>query len=1012
MSRIRRLIPLLTLIAICVVPRFFPLPQMTIEMAPQEFNLQVDPNLQVSYDQMKPVEPQKAEFITLLILFVVTLVLSELLKPKPKIEDAKPAGLGDFKFPTATEGRPVPIIWGTVKQEGPNVVWYGDLRVQPITEKVKTGLFSSKKITKGYRYYLGVQAALCRGGSTPVGNLLRIWVGDAILWTGNVSADGATIPIDLPNFFGGDDQGQGGMQGTFRFHSGSMTQGINAYLGTRQVVGGATPAYRGCCYVVWEGGYLGNSENIKPWAFEVRRIPNGLALGVPSVNSGNDANPMNVIHEILTNTEWGLGQPSTDIDSSDFTTQANTLRTEGNGFSMLLDSKIEAQELLRQIEQQIDGVVYLDRTTGLWKCNLARGGYTLSTKRAIDDSNIISVNNFSRGAWTDTSNNVLIKFNSRALDYKETYAGAQDMANVKTQGNRIVSVEAFYPGVKDPTLANIIAWRYLRTLSYPMARAEIVVDRSLWDHNPGDVVRWTSAELGFTDLPMRITKIDLGKLEDGQITVTLVQDIFVFDVGVFSAPGATNWVPPPQNVVAIPTADSVVMEAPRKFCTLDPEQPGVINRIWAGGRFQNDSASGIDIATRPNAGSYTDSGDINGFLVAGTLSAALNESGTQGSISFNVDPTLDSLTLLQNAMEAAATQEDCGTRLANIVLIDGELFTFKSVGVGGGQLQLSGGYRAQCDTAPTAHVINSKVFILFGGNLTDRVFAPATVVNVKLLPHSITQALPEPSATAINVTMSKRADAPYPPVALRFNNTLYPTGNVDIDSAGNGGPGATLDDRGIATSFVRRDYRNQNEAAAAVDETTLPSDFPTANTTEYAVEVRNDPAGANTLLFTTAYSTGTPSIEISRTLILRNTAGVVPTRMRFTVLTRHTVNGVVLNSLQTSRWDFNIVSALLSGDFNWGVRAFNVSSSAFTAASTGTHTLNIGSAFGTGNVQVSINGGAFATVISAGNTTGTFAATSGDSIVVRHTENSALGLQKFCELTFGGTSIAYVIFTY
>jgi hypothetical protein len=264
------------------------------------------------------------------------------------------------------------------------------------------------------------------------------------------------------------------MIGTFRFHSGSMSQTQNSYLTSKQSIGGATPKYTGTCYVVWEGGYLGNSENIRQWAFELRRIPNGLGLAVPSVNSGNDANPMNVIYELLTNTEWGLGQPSTDIDIADFTAAADTLLTEGNGFSLLLDNKIEANELLRQLEQQIDGVVFMDRTTGKWRVNLARGGYTLSSKTAINQSNILKINNFSRGAFSDTTNSVLVKFDNRLLEYKETFAGAQDMANVRTQGNKIVSAEAVYPGVKDPTLANIIAWRYLRTLSYPLARAEVV----------------------------------------------------------------------------------------------------------------------------------------------------------------------------------------------------------------------------------------------------------------------------------------------------------------------------------------------------------------------------------------------------------------------------------------------------------------------------------------------------------------------------------------------------------
>lgn len=96
-------------------------------------------------------------------LFVGFTVIGELLRPKPKFDAPKPSGLGDFTLPTAMEGRAIPVAFGTVKMAGPNVTWYGDLAVRPIKKKVKTGFFSSKKITVGYRYYLGAQLVLCHG---------------------------------------------------------------------------------------------------------------------------------------------------------------------------------------------------------------------------------------------------------------------------------------------------------------------------------------------------------------------------------------------------------------------------------------------------------------------------------------------------------------------------------------------------------------------------------------------------------------------------------------------------------------------------------------------------------------------------------------------------------------------------------------------------------------------------------------------------------------------------------
>lgn len=96
-------------------------------------------------------------------LWVGFTIIGELLRPKPKFDAPTPSGIGDFSVPTAQAGRAIPAIFGTVKLRSPNVVWYGDLVVTAIKEKVKTGIFSSKTVTKGYKYSLGQQMVLCHG---------------------------------------------------------------------------------------------------------------------------------------------------------------------------------------------------------------------------------------------------------------------------------------------------------------------------------------------------------------------------------------------------------------------------------------------------------------------------------------------------------------------------------------------------------------------------------------------------------------------------------------------------------------------------------------------------------------------------------------------------------------------------------------------------------------------------------------------------------------------------------
>src|SRR5271167_2758352 len=82
-----------------------------------------------------------------LIYLVATTLLTIALAPRPPAPAS--ASITDFKLPTADQGKPIPVIFGTVDITGANCVWDGDLSTSQI--KVKS-LFSST-IT-GYQYFL------------------------------------------------------------------------------------------------------------------------------------------------------------------------------------------------------------------------------------------------------------------------------------------------------------------------------------------------------------------------------------------------------------------------------------------------------------------------------------------------------------------------------------------------------------------------------------------------------------------------------------------------------------------------------------------------------------------------------------------------------------------------------------------------------------------------------------------------------------------------------------------
>ena len=963
-------------------------------------------------------------FFLMFLVFSALTVLTDLLTPKPELEDAKPAGVGDFQFPTADEGRPVPNLWGTVRTSGPNVIWWGDYRQRALTRKVKTGFFTSKNQVIGFKYDVGLQMGLCRGGSTPVDSLRGVWIGDDKVFDGVVT-DGGTFTIDEPELFGGDELGNGGLIATMRFFAGSNSQAASSYLSDFQkepAVTGDTPAYQGLCYVAPDSdpAYVGNSAtNLRPWKFELRRIPNGLSLGGgQELVNGADANPMNVIYEIMTDEDM-LGIDPLEIDTADFTTAAATLFTEGNGFSFLLDRAEQAGDTLRRVEEQIDGVVFYNQIAQKWQVNLSRDDYDINLVREINSTNLIEIRSFTRGTWEGTTNQVRTPFFQRNDSYKSTFGFAQDMANVRIQDGTNVSATIAHPGVKDADLANAIAWREIRTMAVPLAQAQIVVDRTFFDAEPSEVLALTDEDLGVVKLPVRVKKVNRGQIDQGIIILDVVEDVFRSAAGTFASPPLTGWTPPVDSLVAFPAAEQEAIEAPRALTFRDPDGSGpVADKILAWARQQ-----GVEVAFRvmernaagTPAGSFSEVGDVFGFALQAELNGALPAGSAVPHTSLLLTTTPDTQAALLAAFPSTSTAPplaELGTDLLTLIKIGNEFMLPLSAQASGGDVQLNSVYRGVLDSVQEDHADEDEVWLVFvGAGISEGTVPAGNNVDVKLLPRSSSDEVLEASATTITIVpMDNRVRRPYPPSELDLNSTRFAT-TASLEGTGTG------ENDGIDLDFDRRDFRTADGgdeiAALGVDAPTLFPDFPTANTTTHEVDVRDDPDGSDTFLFTqdlAALNTGT----IRRVEILRHTDGAIPSRLRFRLRATHDFESVSYDSLFDLVWDFNITSAL-SGLFNFGARAANAASASFTVVSASVdHVFTLSSAFTTGpstvgDVEYRINGGSWIQLIAQGGTGGTIpnaSLSASDTIEIRHLGTDA-GAIKLIEMSVSATPTAY-----
>lgn len=764
------------------------------------------------------------------LFFVIAFLIIAALMPKPQYENARAGKLGDFRFPRSNEGDPVPIVWGTVRLRAPNTIWYGDFRTVAIKKKVKSG-FSSKKVTVGHKYYLGVNLALALGPNVII---RRIWAGKHVAWEGELSAEGA-FTINKPNLFGGDEKA-GGLAGTVRFYPGTYTQTRNSYLASK--CDPNVPCYGGISHVVFESFYWGTTTNVEPLHFELSCFSNNVMPGYGIMPNGRDVNPIEILYDAFAS-KWGrLGIDVNSLNLSSWQAAAVTLYNEGNGMSLKLESLVNGKGIAEEVLRQIDGIMYQDPETSKVNIKLLRFDYDVNTIPVLDVSKIKDVSNFQKTTWESTFNQCRITFNSREKSYEESVAVAQDFGNINYQ-QRVKSTDLDFPGVTTAALANQIAARQLSFYSVPLYKFELKCLRTVAATlRPGDVFSFSWAPYGISQMVARVQRVNTGTLKDGMVTLQCIQDKFATQFMSFADPVETGWQPP--VLTASQVATRKVFEAPNFFLkaagySYSSTQGAlyVVARAPSGASQSFDAETSLDsfatsllsLEDAPYVGS--------GRLTAGyasTVGAAARYDATGFTLDLIEDPAI-----LQNYANRSSTVDGrC------LLVCNGEIMSYASfVNNGNGSYTLTGISRGLFDTKPETHNTGDYVyFIEYQEGLTDSLFSDTATVGVRLRDRTHAETLDPASAAVDSVTLARRAFRPLPPAYLTLNGSRSPSST---------GTAAT-----IAAA-----WRERNRNSGAVVWYDDASETPEAGTT-YTLRYRLIGAPA----WTTVAALATPSYTI------------------------------------------------------------------------------------------------------------------------------------------------------
>lgn len=605
----------------------------------------------------------------------------------------------------------------------------------------------------GYRYYMGIHLSICHG---PVDAVKKIEAGDRQAWSGNVTTN-STITVSAPDLFGGDKK-EGGIVGDIDVLMGGSSQGANSYLAGKLT--GLIPYFRGVLSLVYKGGQVcANNPYIKPWAVTVKRITSGWSTAVwnsAQADIGGNMNPAHIIYECLTNSVWGMGYPTSHIDTTSFSSAAATLYAENFGLSMIWNQQDSIENFIGIVLDHIGGILHENRSTGRFNLKLIRDDYSINSIPQFDETNIVEMKSYQRAGWGETTNEVTVNWTD--AEGKNATITVQDLANITAQGG-VVSQKKDYPGIRTHAIAKRVALRDLIALATPLAKISITTNRDAWDLLPGDVFKLVWPNLGIDAVAFRIMSIDYGTLHDGKISIEAAEDIFGLPESSYVEQEPTGWAEPSNPPAASPyriIAELPYWDIATKFSQADQATVDAISGfVQVGAVRPTGDATGYDV--------YTDSGSgykrrsSGAFVPTCTLTNSITRQRS-GTYSIQAVDALDTVSTGTYAVIGTGSTAEY-IRVDAIDLVNNTLTASRGV----------------LDTTPAEWGAGTRIYFLedyFAGDPTE--YSSAASIDTKILPTTGQGTLAIGSAPVDNIILNQRQYRPYPPGLFAINGSAYP----------------------------------------------------------------------------------------------------------------------------------------------------------------------------------------------------------------------------------------------
>lgn len=597
---------------------------------------------------------------------------------------------------------------------------------------ILTSLISSHlgrtTIQKGFKYYLGYQQVLC--WASPNARLRKVYMNEELVWEGDEPASKHTdgsyfiISVDDESLFGGPDE-NGGFVGELHVYFGNDKQTGDPWMkkqmqedSIQAALRGYTPAYRPYISIVVPTAYVGKQATIPTMWYEVEIIPNELdnLHDTNYANIGEDANPAEVLYEIVTNDDWGLAEKSSSLDTDALKTVAKTLYDEKIGISVQLTSKEEARNVVDNICDHINAVRYADPTTAKMVHKLIRESDITNDMLVITTSNCSSIT-FTRQDWSNTVSEISVSYTDRAGLYETGTLSADDPANIEIQDGIKTTKSYDYSYFTTSTNALWAAKREMQSQGYPLATMSMDCNRELATVRIGDCVAVNFPPYGISNMVVRITNVDLSDFEDGTVKLEGMEDVFAIEKTKYDYSGSTDWkkdfyYPSDVGTWGVFETPYEMFRSPNTFVCAYAFRPDINTTMWTVWRRKSTSSS------------YESTNTMSKWTAIGTLvydyKKERSAEDSEGFIVADVDVN-KAITHIKYELDGShGTSPKAARDGGKVLMIGNEIMSYTTlVELPNRQWKVQGVIRGIYDTVPQDHIATDTVIFLQAGHYAN-----------------------------------------------------------------------------------------------------------------------------------------------------------------------------------------------------------------------------------------------------------------------------------------------------